>query len=124
MSNKAITIGLISVIFLFFIGYFAILNMSFDGGTKVTNLLNGISQAAYREQWGKARAMVKELNQELRYKKYLVMLNYANGDMADFLATLARLEAAVGVKAKNDTVIESAMARELWTNFWQVVPQP
>lgn len=124
MSNKTITIGLVAIIIVFFVGYFVLLNMSLDGGTKVTNLLNGISQAAYREEWNKAGAMVKELNQELRYKKYLVMLNYANGDMADFLATLARLEAAVGVKSKNDTAIESAMARELWTNFWQVVPQP
>ena len=124
MSDKTITIGLVAIIIVFFVGYFVLLNMSLDGGTKVTNLLNGISQAAYREEWNKAGAMVKELNQELRYKKYLVMLNYANGDMADFLATLARLEAAVGVKSKNDTAIESAMARELWTNFWQVVPQP
>jgi galactose-1-phosphate uridylyltransferase len=110
--NVFVLIGLISLVGLALLGQ-NVLSLE----SPVDEHLKQLESAILEEQWGQAKAAIKDIHREWTWRKILISLNNSRRDMQEFSLTLSLLEAYIEVEDKPGAIAEATSLREIWTGF-------
>ncbi|KNY25672.1 DUF4363 family protein [Pseudobacteroides cellulosolvens] len=124
MRNRTITYGLLGIILLIFIIYFAAQRIVFPSGQPIVSHLNYIIEYAQHDKWEEAEQSVNKLLESWEKGKYLLALNYAEADYSLFLDNISRIKGGIQTKDVAETVNQSLSTLKLWENFKKFIPEP
>lgn len=123
MKSKTINVVLILLVLGIFLSYFTIRQQIFNRHSFVEEV-NALERYAKTNQWEEAKEITRNLKVNWPQIKPWVAFNYAEEDFSTFEHALYSIIG--GVEAKDMALIlpNTMIAKDLWTNFQRLVPEP
>lgn len=124
MTSQTITRGLVVLAIGVVAVFFWVQNSLLGINREIPKQLDSITQAAQRGQWREAHQAYQELSKTWNKSRGIIAFNYAEPDYLIFVENMGRLRVAVEQKEKQDVGSYSALMKDLFENFTQLVPLP
>jgi len=123
LRSKTITIALVALIAVLMGVYFTLRSPVFTEDS-LTRQADQVKSYVREGDWERARAAARGVQDIWERQKYLVMLNYAEADFADFEKSLSTIIG--GVEGRDEAAVYASVKalKSLWENLTKFVPEP
>ncbi|WP_171046280.1 DUF4363 family protein [Lentibacillus cibarius] len=123
MKNRAITITLVAIVLMFFVGYFGIKEMALKD-MNLNEKIDRVENYAKKGEWEQAHLVAKEVQKDWKKYDLLININYAESEHSLFDESVESLVAGSEAKDLPTILTNAKTAKGFWKNLNKIVPGP